>query len=59
VVEGRKLGGEGTPRLTAKLGSATYVTDTANLPPDPDTMNLVFLTKGMTEGLASWEAEKV
>ncbi|KDR72886.1 hypothetical protein GALMADRAFT_252217 [Galerina marginata CBS 339.88] len=44
-------GGEGTARLVAKLGRATYVTDTGNLPPDPGAMSLVFLTAGMQKGL--------
>ena len=52
AVEACKVGGEGTAKLTAKLGRATYVTDTGNLPPDPGAMSLVFLTKGMEEGLA-------
>jgi dihydroxyacetone kinase len=51
AVEACKVGGEGTAKLTAKLGRATYVTDTGNLPPDPGAMSLVFLTKGMQEGL--------
>jgi dihydroxyacetone kinase len=58
AVEACKVGGEGTAELTAKLGRATYVTDTQNLPPDPGAMNLVFLTKGMQEGLA-WGVEGV
>ena len=58
AVEACKAGGEGTAKLTAKLGRATYVTDTGNLPPDPGAMSLVFLTKGMEEGLAR-EVEKV
>ena len=33
-MEACKAGGEGTAELTAKLGRATYVTDTGNLPPD-------------------------
>jgi dihydroxyacetone kinase len=45
-------------KLTAKLGRATYVTDTGNLPPDPGAMSLVLLNKGLMEGLA-WEAEGV
>jgi len=44
-----KLGGA---KLTAKLGRATYVMDTGDLPPDPDAMSLVFLMKGMMEWLA-------
>jgi dihydroxyacetone kinase len=52
AVEAWKLGGEGTAQLMAKLGRATYVTDTRNLLPDPGVMSLVFLTKGMTEWLA-------
>jgi dihydroxyacetone kinase len=55
VVEAYKLGGEGVVKLTAKLGRATYVTDTGNLPPDPGAMSLVLLTKGLMEGLA-WGA---
>jgi dihydroxyacetone kinase len=47
-VEAWKLGGEGT----AKLGRATYVMDTGNLPPDPGAMSLGLWTKGMMEGLA-------
>jgi hypothetical protein len=38
-----KMGEEGTAGLTAKLGQATYVTDTGNLLPDPGAMSLVFL----------------
>ena len=34
MVEVCKAGGEGTAKLTAKLGRATYVMDTGNLPPD-------------------------
>jgi dihydroxyacetone kinase len=56
AVEAYKAGGEGTAELMAKLGRATYVTDTGNLPPDPGAMSLVFFTKGMMEGLAQ-EAE--
>ena len=41
------MGGEGTASLTAKLGRATYVTDTGNLPPGSGAMSLVFLTKGI------------
>ena len=44
------MGGEGTAKLMAKLGRATYVTDTGNLPPDPSALNLVFLTKGVGPG---------
>jgi dihydroxyacetone kinase len=58
AVEVWKLDGEGTAKLMAKLGRATYVTDTGNLLPDPGVMSLVFLTKGMTEWLAR-EAEGV
>ena len=58
VVEACKLRGEGPAKLMAKLGRATYVTDMGNLPPDPGAMSLVFLTKGLMEGLA-WEAEGV
>ena len=58
AVEACKAGGEGTAKLTAKLGRVTYVTDTGNLPPDPGAMSLVFLMKGMMEGLA-WQAEGV
>jgi len=51
-----KVGGA---RLTAKLGRATYVTDTGDLPPDPGAMSLLLLTKGMklaqeAEGVWSW-----
>jgi hypothetical protein len=42
--------GEGTAKLMAKLGRATYVMDTGNLPPDPGAMSLVLLTKGMMGG---------
>lgn len=48
-----KAGGEGTAKLTAKLGRATYVNDDGNLPPDPGAMSFVFLVKGMLEGLQS------
>jgi dihydroxyacetone kinase len=47
--------GEGTAKLTAKLGRATYGADVENLPPDPGAMR-VLLTKGMMVGLA-WEVE--
>lgn len=46
-----KEGGEGTAALTAKLGRATYVGDTGNLPPDPGAMSLVSLTAGMAKVL--------
>jgi dihydroxyacetone kinase len=49
---------QGGAKLTAKLGRATYIMDTGNLPPDPGAMSLVLLTKGMMEGLAR-EAEGV
>ncbi|KIY44664.1 dihydroxyacetone kinase [Fistulina hepatica ATCC 64428] len=42
-----KAGGEGTAKLTAKLGRATYVGDNGNLPPDPGAMSLVFLVAGI------------
>lgn len=48
-----KIGGEGTAKLTAKLGRATYVNDDGNLPPDPGAMSFAFLVKGMLEGLGS------
>ncbi|KAJ7471889.1 Dak1 domain-containing protein [Mycena latifolia] len=48
-----KAGGEGTAKLVAKLGRATYVGDNGNLPPDPGAMSLVFLTAGMLKGLKS------
>ena len=55
AVEACKVGEEGATGLTAKLRKA-YITDTGNLPPDSGAMNLVFLTKGITEEL---EAERV
>jgi len=58
AVEAWKLGGEGTAKLMAKRGRATYVMDTGNLPPEPGAMSLVLLTKGMMDGLAR-EAEGV
>jgi len=58
AVKACKADGQGTVKLMAKLGRATYVMDTGNLPPDPGAMSLVFLTKGMMEGLA-WEVEGV
>lgn len=51
--EATKTGGEGTAKLTAKLGRATYVNDDGDLPPDPGAMSFVFLVKGMLEGLDS------
>jgi len=58
AVEACKVSGEGTAKLTAKLGRATYVTDTGILPPDPGAMSLVFLIQGKMEGLTQ-EAEGV
>ena len=51
AVQACREGGEGTAKLTAKLGRATYVTDNGNLPPDPGAMSLVILTEGMLKGL--------
>lgn len=48
-----RAGGEGTAKLTAKLGRATYVNDDGNLPPDPGAMSFVFIVKGMLEDLSS------
>jgi len=53
-----QAGGECTAKLKARLRRATYVIDAGNLPPDPGAMCLVFLTKGLMEGLAR-EAEEV
>lgn len=46
-----KEGGEGTTKLVAKLGRASYVNDDGHLPPDPGAMSLVALTAGMTKVL--------
>ena len=53
------MSGEGTAKSIAKLGRATYVTDTGDLPPDPGAMSLVFLTKGMMGGGLARGVEKV
>ena len=58
AVETCKLGGEGTAKLTVKLGRAPFVPDTGNLPPGPGAMGLAFLTEKLIKGLA-WEAEGV
>jgi len=54
-VEGCKLDGESTAKLKVRT---SYVTDTASLPPDLGAIFLVFLTKGLMEGLTR-EAERV
>lgn len=54
VVVACKVGG----KLTVRLGRATYVMETGYLLPDAGAVGLVFLTKGLMEGLAR-EAEKV
>lgn len=53
-----KEGGEGTAKLVAKLGRASYVSDNGNLPPDPGAMSLVALTRGMQKGLQACRLEK-
>ncbi|KAL1665340.1 Dak1 domain-containing protein [Schizophyllum commune] len=49
VAKACKEGGEGTAKLTAKLGRATYVGDNGNLPPDPGAMSVVVMMAGMAE----------
>ncbi|KAH8826708.1 Dak1 domain-containing protein [Flagelloscypha sp. PMI_526] len=51
VKEATRKGGEGTKELKAKLGRATYVGDSGDLPPDPGAMSLVALVVGMNEVL--------
>jgi dihydroxyacetone kinase len=46
--------GEGTARLVARLGRATYVGDgggKGDMPPDPGAMSVVALTEGMVRGM--------
>ncbi|KAK7036706.1 hypothetical protein VNI00_011371 [Paramarasmius palmivorus] len=46
-----RAGGEGTAKLTAKLGRATYVGGNDELPPDPGAMSLVAFVTGVGKAL--------